>query len=132
MTTIPARLAQTTRTSSSPQEARRRVVELYRLWYRSAPEICTLYALDVSPTYVRRAIRAQFEQNRHVSDPKVIDVLLLKGRQEYQETVNCWKMPDQLLGILLNPRARTQKTFMQKFLEGRDEEAALPAATGIH
>ena len=76
-------------------------------------------------------------------------MLLLKGRQEYQETLNCWKQRDHVEGILLAPQYRPQKTFMQKFLEGewrsgvrrcllldalgtgRDEEAVLPAATGV-
>ena len=40
---------------------------------------------------MRGAIRDQFEQHRHIQDLKVIDVLLLKGLQEYQETLNCWK-----------------------------------------
>lgn len=56
-----------------------------------APEICSLYALTVPPFHVRAAIRDQFEQHRHIQDLKVIDVLLLKARQEYQETMNCWK-----------------------------------------
>lgn len=32
--------------------------------------------------------------------------------------MNCWKMPDQVMGILLAPKVRPHKTFMQKFLEG--------------
>jgi NADH dehydrogenase (ubiquinone) 1 alpha subcomplex subunit 6 len=35
MTTIPARLAQTSRTSSSLSDARSRAIQLYREWYRS-------------------------------------------------------------------------------------------------
>ncbi|KII90129.1 hypothetical protein PLICRDRAFT_91232 [Plicaturopsis crispa FD-325 SS-3] len=129
--TIPARLAQPTRTSSSPAEARRRVLQLYRDWYRSAPEVVELYALNVSPGYVRHAIRQKFEKNRYVSNPRAIDVLLLKGRQEYQETLNCWKQPDHVMGILLQNPNRPQRTFLQKFHEGRDEDAVLPAATGV-
>jgi hypothetical protein len=53
-----------------------------------------------------------------VSDPRVIDVLLLKNQQEFQETMNQWKMPDQLLGMFLQPKQRQPRTFMQKFLEG--------------
>lgn len=87
-----------------------------------------------------------------MTDTRVIDVLLLKGRQEYQETLNCWKQLDHIMGILLAPRGRPQRTFLQKFYEGacrrlcsvcagddglmrvcagRDEDAVLPAATGI-
>ncbi|KAF8999821.1 NdufA6 NADH-ubiquinone oxidoreductase 14.8 kDa subunit [Cyathus striatus] len=134
MSTIPARLAVATRSSKDPAVARTRAIKLYRDWYRAAPEIVNLYALSVSPAYVRYAIRQQFEKNRHVTDPRAIDVLLLKGRQEYQETLNCWKQIDHIMGILLqNPNLeRTPKPFLQKFFEGRDEEAIIPAASGVH
>ncbi|KAF4612068.1 hypothetical protein D9613_003880 [Agrocybe pediades] len=131
MTTIPARLATLTKTSSGLKESRKRAIKLYRDWYRSAPEICTIYALDVSPDYVRHAIRQRFERNRNVTDQRAIDVLLLKSRQDYQETMNCWKQIDHVLGITLEPQDRPQRTFLQKFYEGKDEEAITPAASGI-
>ncbi|OAX37719.1 NdufA6 NADH-ubiquinone oxidoreductase 14.8 kDa subunit [Rhizopogon vinicolor AM-OR11-026] len=131
MTTIPARLAQATRISSSRTEARLRVIDLYRAWVRGAPEICSLYALSVSPAYVRHCIRQKFEHNRYVTDQRAIEVLLLKGQQELQETLNCWKQTDHIYGVLLKPTERPQRTFLQKFYEGRDEDAVLPAASGV-
>ncbi|KAF4568254.1 hypothetical protein EYR40_010348 [Pleurotus pulmonarius] len=131
MATIPARLAQATRPSTNAVEARQRVIQLYRDWYRSAPEIIEIYTLSVSPAHIRHTIRQKFEANRYVTDLRAIDVLLLKSRQDFQETMNCWKQPDHVVGILLKPTERPQKTFMQKFLEGRDEDAVLPAATGV-
>ena len=56
-----------------------------------APEICQLYAVPVSPSLVRLKIRQDFERNRHIQDLGVIDMLLHKNQQEYQETVNAWK-----------------------------------------
>ncbi|KAG6329952.1 hypothetical protein ID866_9135 [Astraeus odoratus] len=131
MTTIPSRLAQVTRISSSPSEARTRVIDLYRAWVRAAPEIIELYTLPVTPAYIRLCIRQKFEANRHVTDPRAIEVLLLKGRQELQETLNCWKQPDHVMGLLLKPNDRPQRSFLQKFYEGRDEDAVLPAASGV-
>lgn len=114
-----------------------------------APEIVALYAIPVTAQQFRHAIRRKFEENRYVSDQRVIDVLLLKGRQEYQETMNLWKQTDHVMGILLEERKRPQRTFLQKFYEGacilgtrvrgvlmllvvgRDEDAVLPAATGL-
>ncbi|KAK7055463.1 hypothetical protein R3P38DRAFT_2847194 [Favolaschia claudopus] len=131
MTTIPSRLAQMTRVSSSPAEARERAILMYRDWYRAAPEIVTQYALEVSPTQLRHAIRMRFERNRHVTDVRVIDGLLLKSRQEYQETLNMWKQPDHIYGILMKPQDRPSRSFLQKFYEGRDEEGIIPAASGV-
>lgn len=130
MTTIPARLARTTAVSASPTHARQRVLQLYRDWYRGAPEICTLFALNVPASQIRAAVRQQFEKNRYVSDPKVIDVLLLKGRQDYQETLNCWQQEPHILGILLEKRDRPQRSFLQKFYEGREDDV-VPAASGL-
>jgi len=127
MTTIPARLAQVSRTSTSLLQGRKRATQLYRDWYRAAPEIVSLYALNVSVAQIRHAVRQRFELNRDVTDPHVLDVLLLKGRQEYQETLNCWKQPDHILGILLQTNERPHKTFLQRFYEGRDEDQAVPA-----
>lgn len=83
-----------------------------------APEICSLYTLSVSPQFVRQAIRRRFEDNRYVTDLPIIDRLLLRSRQEYQETMNQWKQKDHVMGKLLIRRDRPQKTFLQKFYEG--------------
>lgn len=114
-----------------------------------------IYALNVTAAQVRAAIRRKFEQNRYVTDSRAIDVLLLKGWQEYQETMNVWKQPDHVLGILLEDQgaSRPPRTFLQKFYEGisisilvqihiyghwshlligRDEDTVLPAASGTY
>ncbi|KAJ3743168.1 NADH dehydrogenase 1 alpha subcomplex subunit 6 [Lentinula detonsa] len=130
--TIPARLARPSLVSETHAEAKRRTIQLYREWYRAAPEMISLYSLNYSPQYVRHLLRQRFEANRHVTDLRAINVLLLKSRQEYQETVNAWKLPDQVMGILLKPKeASHQKTFLEKFYTGRDEEAIRPAASGV-
>jgi NADH dehydrogenase (ubiquinone) 1 alpha subcomplex subunit 6 len=104
----------------------RAALSLCRRRSHQAPEIIRIYGLNVNPQYIRRAIRAKFEEHRHVSDPRTVDVLLHKGQQEFQETMNQWKMPDQLLGLLLQPKQRAPRTFMQKFLEGASP-ARVPA-----
>lgn len=40
---------------------------------------------------IRAKVREDFEKYRHIDDLNVIDLLLFKNRQEYQETMNCWK-----------------------------------------
>jgi NADH dehydrogenase (ubiquinone) 1 alpha subcomplex subunit 6 len=40
---------------------------------------------------IRIKIRQEFEKNRAVTDLSIIDMLLHKNQQEYQETMNCWK-----------------------------------------
>ena len=88
--------------------------------FAQSQEVVDLYAISVSAAQVRYAIRRRFEQNRHITDTRAIDVLLLKGWQEYQETMNVWKQRDHVLGILLEDQGayRPPRTFLQKFYEG--------------
>jgi len=58
---------------------------------KQAPEIVSLYALNIAPSMIRLKIRQDFEKNRDITDLPVIDMLLHKNQQEYQETMNCWK-----------------------------------------
>jgi len=80
-----------------------------------------MYTLEHSPAEYRHIIRQRFERNRHVTDVRAIDVLLLKSRQNYQETINLWKMREHVVGIQLEePKdvRRANMTFLQKFYEG--------------
>lgn len=56
-----------------------------------APQIVSLYALNISPSMIREKKRADFERHRGITDVNVIDMLIFKSKQEYQETMNCWK-----------------------------------------
>lgn len=111
MTTIPARLARLTTSSGSWPVAQARSRSLYRQWYRSgnpsslslsslslpftdldckraAPEIVQLYALNIPAYTIRAKVRELFEKNSNVSDPEAVDILLLKGYQEFQEVMS--------------------------------------------
>ncbi|PWO01285.1 NADH dehydrogenase, alpha subcomplex, subunit 6 [Tilletiopsis washingtonensis] len=122
MTTIPARLAQTTRISGSLAESHARARSLYRNYFRSAPELCALYALDVPPSVVRAKLRQKFEAHRHVRDIAVLDVMLFKAHIEYQETMNAWKqVPHIMRWFAEEEAAPTPQTFLEKFYAGRDE-----------
>lgn len=100
MTTIPARLARTSQSSGSWAVARARSRSLYRDWMRSGPFFCVLvlrtliectaseipvlYAINVPASAIRAKIRQDFERNLLVDDLQTVDILLLKGHQEYQ------------------------------------------------
>jgi NADH dehydrogenase (ubiquinone) 1 alpha subcomplex subunit 6 len=67
---------------------------------------------------LRTRIREQFERNRHITDPRVIDVLLIKSHQDWQETINCWKMESHMLQMVMDDYNRPPRTFLEKFFEG--------------
>jgi len=128
MTTIPSRLARTVRISGSAEEAKSRARSLYRDWYRCAPEMVTIHSLTIPPSLIRSRIRAEYERHRYVEDPKVLDILLHKSQQDFQEVMNAWGQESHILGVLLKDKTKEHKTFLQKFYEGRDEEAVLVAS----
>ncbi|KAJ3298434.1 NADH dehydrogenase 1 alpha subcomplex subunit 6 ndufa6 [Borealophlyctis nickersoniae] len=50
----------------------------------------------------RQRVRQEFEKHKDVRDPQIIDVLLLKGRNELTETLNQWKMHDHVFRFFPN------------------------------
>ncbi|KAL2913178.1 ndufa6 NADH-ubiquinone oxidoreductase subunit [Polyrhizophydium stewartii] len=110
-----------TASSGSLIQARKRVLSQYRDWIRSAPAIVDQYRLEVTPEMVRRRVRQEFEKHRYVRDLQVIDVLLFKGRIEYEETMNFWKQGSHVMRFFSNDVYETSKPndFLTKFYEGR-------------
>ncbi|CAG8564546.1 1283_t:CDS:2 [Ambispora gerdemannii] len=124
MVSTPPPLAVVTRTSGSLTTARKRVLQLYRDWQRAAPKVVKLYLLDYPASAVRAKIRQEFERNRYVNDLAVIDVLLLKGRNEFNETLNQWKQPTHVYQYFEKEAwvaaDREKKGFLERFYGGRD------------
>ena len=58
---------------------------------------------------VRACVRANFEKNRHASDLGTINILLFKGRAEYQEIMNHWAVEGTVLDYL-DREEQTQDT----------------------
>lgn len=46
---------------------------------------------------IRAKIRQKFEAQRDIKDLAVSDLLIFKGRQEYQETMNAWKQVPHIM-----------------------------------
>ncbi len=62
-----------------------------RSFDEQAPEIVSIYALHIPPSLIRLKIRQDIERNKHIDNLAIINFMLLKNQQEYQETMNCWK-----------------------------------------
>lgn len=65
----------------------------------------TLFAANIPATAIRAKVRQEFEKNKYVDDLEAVDVLLLKGYQEYQETINAWKMDSHLMDMFNKEQA---------------------------
>lgn len=65
--------------SRTPEEAKRRVLNLYRAWYRQLPFIVKEYGYTyVSATVpqLQQKLREQFMKNKDVKDIRIIDILV--------------------------------------------------------
>ena len=51
---------------------------------RQAPEIQTMYSLNMPVSAIRTKIRQEFERHRYVTKLKTVDVLLFNSHQEFQ------------------------------------------------
>ncbi|PMD28243.1 NADH-ubiquinone oxidoreductase 14.8 kDa subunit [Hyaloscypha hepaticicola] len=119
----PTYLAQRTRQSVNWADAQRRVLHSYREWLRAAPEVQTMYSLNIPVARLRTKMRQEFERHRYVSQIGVVDMLLMQSHAEYQETLNYWKQLPHILKYFRaeeDPNAKRPENFMSGFLEGRN------------
>jgi NADH dehydrogenase (ubiquinone) 1 alpha subcomplex subunit 6 len=97
---------------------------------RQAPEIQTMYSLNLPVSTLRTKIRQEFERHRYVNQMKTVDVLLFNSHQEFQETLNYWKQVSHVLKYFRaeeDPKARLPANFINGFLEVRLQCHALHA-----
>jgi NADH dehydrogenase (ubiquinone) 1 alpha subcomplex subunit 6 len=108
--------------SLDSNEARGRVLNLYRAWYRQIPRILHDYELPVSETRMKQKLRELFLQNKKVSDIRAIDMLVVKGQMDLNETVHKFKQPCHVMNYFRTTHNPKPKDFISKFLAGKDSE----------
>ncbi|XP_039002905.1 NADH dehydrogenase [ubiquinone] 1 alpha subcomplex subunit 6-like [Hibiscus syriacus] len=86
--------------SASLEEARGRVFDFFRKACRSIPTIMDIYNLDdvVTKSQLRSIIASEIRKNTHVTNPKVIDLLLFKGMEELNNIVEHAKQRHHIIG----------------------------------
>ncbi|KAG6473899.1 NADH dehydrogenase [ubiquinone] 1 alpha subcomplex subunit 6-like [Zingiber officinale] len=86
--------------SASMEEARKRTINFFKTACRSLPTIMEIYNLDdlVTTSQIRSTISAEIRKNAHITNHKVIDLLLLKATEELSNVVSHYKQRHHLIG----------------------------------
>eukprot|EP01125_Pyxidicula_operculata_P002467 TRINITY_DN12327_c0_g1_i1.p1 TRINITY_DN12327_c0_g1~~TRINITY_DN12327_c0_g1_i1.p1 ORF type:complete len:133 (+),score=31.64 TRINITY_DN12327_c0_g1_i1:36-434(+) len=92
--------------------AKQRSVALYRRCLKEAPEIIRNYRLTYTVEEVRKKMKQHFRENAHVTDPIIIDSLVLKGENQLEECRMNWATRSHVLRFFVatkDPEIETVK-----------------------
>ncbi|CAG9865145.1 unnamed protein product [Phyllotreta striolata] len=106
--------------SLNRDEARRRVLNLYKTWYRQLPYIVQTYDIPVSVDKCKKKLREEFTKYSESNDIRLVDMLVIKGQMELKEVVNVWKQKGHIMAYFKDTVEPKPKDFLSKFLNGKD------------
>lgn len=99
-------------------EARRRVLSLYRAWYRLLPWVSRRYDAPKTLKEIRLKLKEQFLAHKHLEDIRVIDLLVIRGHMFYREIDQLWAQNGHLMRFYKEGPNPRPKGFKKRFLEG--------------
>jgi len=108
--------------SLNDTEARHRVIKLYRALWRQISYIKHEYLVEIDVKEMREELRRRFYSNSNINDIRVIDMLVIKGQMELNETVMKWKQECHLMNYFKKTHNPKPRDFISKFLAGKDSE----------
>eukprot|EP00943_MAST-04B_sp_MAST-4B-sp1_P000092 g92.t1 len=111
----------TTASSGSLKEASKRALQLYRNVLKATPKVKTVFDVDMPLSEMRRAITWQFRKSAHIQDPRIVDMLVVKGEMDLEETLMQYKQKPHLMRILEDPRMLKERQVNNSLSSGESE-----------
>ncbi|XP_022317946.1 NADH dehydrogenase [ubiquinone] 1 alpha subcomplex subunit 6-like [Crassostrea virginica] len=106
--------------SVNKAESKARVLKLYKAWYKQIPHMVQIYKLDVTVDEAYAKLREEFTKNKHVTDLRVIDLLIVKGQLELINTVEEFNQKTHLMRFFQDTHNKRPTDFLGKFYAGHD------------
>ncbi|XP_071455158.1 NADH dehydrogenase [ubiquinone] 1 alpha subcomplex subunit 6 [Hetaerina americana] len=106
--------------STDHEEARKRVLNLYKAWYRHIPYLVLDFDIPKSIPQCREKLREEFMKHQHVTDIRVIDMLVIKGQMELKEVANKWKQKGHIMTYFKDTIEPKPTDFLSKFFAGHE------------
>eukprot|EP00745_Piridium_sociabile_P029238 TRINITY_DN47663_c0_g1_i2.p1 TRINITY_DN47663_c0_g1~~TRINITY_DN47663_c0_g1_i2.p1 ORF type:complete len:135 (-),score=28.69 TRINITY_DN47663_c0_g1_i2:664-1038(-) len=106
--------------STNQGEAKRRVLNLYKAWYRQVPYVVKDFDIPINVKQGRDKVREMFLKNKHVTDIRTIDLLVIKGQMDLVETANIWKQRPHIMKYFEDSVNEKPTDFLGKFYDGHD------------
>ncbi|KAI3389634.1 hypothetical protein SNEBB_001348 [Seison nebaliae] len=112
--------------SRNKEEAKRRSLAFYKMFYRQIPYIVHDYDIELTVEEGRRILREKMEVNKHIEDIRMIDALIIKGQMELVEMAEIWQTKSHIMNFFAAEQMKKRndkllnKSFMEKFLEEKN------------
>lgn len=107
--------------SSSYEEASAKTRAIYRQALRDIPEMRRNFSIMEDKKIVMQVVRDLFERHKHVSDPKIIDMLVFKSLQELREIREQWKSRHHVYSYI---QRFSEKELRQQAAEKLEQDPA--------
>ena len=121
------KLIRPTSLSASFTEASKTSKQLLREYLRAAPTIVRNYELGFTVDDVRKRVVEEFRKHAYVTDPKIIDFLIFKGRSELADLVAHYKMKSHVERYLTRRKTKEDAdVFLGKLYRGEVQDDDMP------
>ncbi|XP_039753514.1 NADH dehydrogenase [ubiquinone] 1 alpha subcomplex subunit 6-like [Pararge aegeria] len=101
-------------------EAHRRVMSLYRAYFRFIPYLVRHMDIPKTPQDCRIKLREYFYKNACVTDLRVIDILVIKGFMNLKEITHQWQQKGHVMAHWHPTLEPKRCDFIGKFLSNED------------